>query len=92
MLDGDYLSPKLARVAQREKMNNKFWLQHFLWDVYVIQICQKQKSQSHFGGPVVHRQKNLPNLAEWAMYASWYLQNAPIENFILCNFESHEYS
>ena len=26
------------------------------------------------------------------MHASWYLQNALIENFILCNFESHKYS
>ena len=31
-------------------------------DVYVIQNCQNQKnSRSHFGGLVVHRQRNPPN-------------------------------
>ena len=43
----------------------------------------------HFGGLVVHRQKSPPNLAEWAVCANSYLQNAWFYKLVLCNFRTH---
>ena len=42
----------------------------------------------HFGGLVVHRQKSPPNLAEWAVCANSYLQNAWFYKLVLCNFRT----
>ena len=59
----------------------------------MIQICQKQnKSWSHYRGPVVHRQKNPPNLAEWAVCVNCYLQNGFMNVLAFCKFESHRHS
>ena len=61
-------------------------------DISVTQNCPEWNlTTSHLWGPVVHRQKNPPNLAEWAVCASWHLKNGWLLNFILGNFESQKY-
>ena len=87
-----WVAPLLARFLRAEKRSTNSAFGKCFGDISVTQNCPEWNFMiSHLWGPVVHRQKNPPNLAEWAVCASWHLKNGWLLNFILGNFESQKY-
>ena len=65
--------------------------------VWKLCLCDMKPSQeylepnektSQYGWPVVHRQKNPPNWAEWAVCANSYLKIGWFFKLVLCNFRT----
>ena len=99
MLDNTYhwhdlmtTHPFLEGLLREKKRSTNLAFGKCFGDISATQNCPEWNlTTSHLWGPVVHRQKNPPNLAEWAVCANWHLKNGWLLNFILGNFESQKY-
>ena len=52
------------------------------------EYLEPNEKTSQYGWPVVHRQKNPPNWAEWAVCANSYLKIGWFFKLVLCNFRT----